>query len=55
MPRRNVEIVKYLIQHHTLADPTLLSLEGPILLQVPIIHQAQFQMVFFPHTLVATH
>jgi hypothetical protein len=54
-PRRNVEIVRYLIHLLTLADPTLLSLEGPILLQVPIIPQAQIQMAFCPHTLVVTH
>jgi hypothetical protein len=53
-PRRNVEIVKYPIQVHSLADLTLLSLEDPILHQVPIIPQAQFQMAFCPHTLVVT-
>jgi len=55
MPRRNAEIVIYLNHLHSLADPTLLSLEGPILVQVPIIPQAQIQIAFCRHTLVVTH
>ena len=55
MPRRNVEIVTHLNHLHSLADPTLLSLEGPILVRVPIIPQAQIQMAFCPRTLVVTH
>jgi hypothetical protein len=55
MQRRNVEIISYLNQVHSLADLTLLSLEGPILIQVPVIPQAQIQMAFCPHTLVVTH
>ena len=55
MPRRNAEIVTYLNHLHSLPDPTLLSLEGPILVRVPIIPQAQIQIAFCPRTLVVTH
>jgi hypothetical protein len=55
MQRRNVEIVNYLNQFQPLADLTLLNLEGPILIQVPVIPQAQIQMAFCHHTLVVTH
>jgi hypothetical protein len=55
MRRRNVEIVKYLSYLHSLPDRTLLSLEGLILIQVPVIPQAQIQMAFCPLTLVVTH